>query len=119
MGSCRRVIEYVEEDGWEFKRDGVTYWAYAKGEASVVWYYEPATRDDPGGEGVEVEDYDIYDIAICDENGNIVPLELTEQEKEDFESYMHARLDDVIDGWDEWDEWDEWDGPDYDPEKDV
>lgn len=116
MGSCRRVVEYEEEDGWEFKRGEATYLAYAKGEASVVWYYEPATRDDPGGEGVEVEDYNIYDIEIGDENGDIVPLELTEQEKEDFESYMHSRLDDAIDAYDEWDEWD---GPDYDPEKDV
>lgn len=120
MGSCRRVIEYEEEDGWEITRDEITYYVYGKCEAGVTWTYDPPTYEDPGYVDWDVEDFNLWDVEVYDEHGDIVSIDLTDQEKEDFESYMRSRLDDLIDDYDDWDD-DDYDYDDWDdePEKDV
>lgn len=117
MRKFNKTMEYEEEDGWEITRDETTYWVYGKCEANVTWTYESPSYDDPGYTDCNVEDFNLWDIEVYDEHGDIVSIDLTDQEKKDFESYMRSQLDDCIDDYDDWGD-DEYDGPEYEAEDD-
>ena len=116
MRKYNKTMEYEEEDGWEITHDGMTCYVYGNCEANVTWLLDPATRSDPFEDlEVEVEGFEVYDVEVCDINGDILDVELTAQEKKDFESHMRAQLDDLIDSFDRWQDYES--VPDYDDDE--
>ena len=97
-------LSYVEEDGWDINRDGIVYKVFGTCEGTYEYSYTPGCLYMPNGdpgcpeeESTECLDFNVWVDTLEDEDGNAVDITLTDQEMNDFESYMRAQLDNIAD----------------------
>ena len=112
------TISYVEKDGFVICHGDHEYSLYGTAEGEYSYYYSPGRaymkNGDPGyPEESELtqESFDCSIEHICDEDGNEVMIDLTDDEIGEFESYMSDCLDSVAEDYD-WSN-DDWEDDDY------
>lgn len=108
------TISYTEEDGFLICHGDREYRIYGTAEGEYSYYYSPG-RDymkngDPGyPEERELiqESFECSINQICDEDGNEVMIDLTDDEINEFESHMSDCLDSLTNDYDWTDEWED------------
>lgn len=96
------IVSYVEEDGFKITRGDNVISVYGTAEAEYTYCYEKGCMYMPNGDpGYPDEedidrtgDLDCWVDDICDEEGNPLDTELTDEEFQQFEEYMESKLDD-------------------------
>lgn len=104
MSSRTLSFEYEEEDGFEIFRDGKMFLVTGTCEGKYTASYYPATRWEPEEESFEQDSFDCEVGVILDDEGNVVELELTDDENRSFEEHMSNKLEEVARESDAWTE---------------
>lgn len=84
----KTTLSHVEEDGFEIMRDGVSFWVCGTCEGEYTYAKYPQIGIMYGCTKLNVE----VD-TICDENGDEVDTQLTDDELEAFHEHMEELLD--------------------------